>query len=421
MIIDGLIENTLKNTKLKRVPIKVDPSQLATHGYEHVTSFEGYVLHENDETVQVYMLNLPDQFDPVQMVDKQFVAPAVCNTINPSYENLKKRILLQLEKDGINTTAPGYEKILKSTNQEFLENYLQELGYINEKLKDFFKNIALAQEATSDKSSTGALDILTNNPFYKGFEKAVTAVTDSPKLVAGKGAILGRIGRFIKTLNPRELIDVDKYGAPKDSVKNGDTIYISNLPFRGLKTFKKGTMNYQVQGASTQSIFEGDRKVHKIINVQPIDIDRELDFSLDFSPLGNPEKTGTLIINFTNSREPTRYYNVKVLDYRNIKVLNVLGKLDVETGRIQNQIIQDETRQTVRYALEQLFDDKKPSDMGDLINKISDKILSNKRFKDRKLELLDKVLQGIAALPEDQKAGDLKGILTKQLKSSRLI
>ena len=75
MIIDGLIENTLKNTKLKRVRIKVDPSQLATYGYEHVTSFEGYVLYENNETVQVYMLNVPDQFDSVQTVDKQFVTP----------------------------------------------------------------------------------------------------------------------------------------------------------------------------------------------------------------------------------------------------------------------------------------------------------------------------------------------------------
>lgn len=413
MIIDGLIENTLKNTKLKRVRIKVDPSQLATHGYEHVTSFEGYVLHENNETVQVYMLNLPNQFDPVQTVNKQFVAPAICNTINPSYENLKKKILLQLEKDGINIAAPGYEKILKSTNQEFLEPYLQELGYTEEKLKNFFKSIALTQESVSDT--------ITNNPFYKGFEKAVTAVTDLPKLVAGKGAILGRIGRFIKTLNPRELIDVDKYGAPEKSVKGGDTIYITNLPFSGLKTFKKGTLKYQIQGASTQSIFDGDRKVHKIVNIQPIEIDRELDFSLDFSPLGNPAKTGTLIIKFTNSKEPPRYYNVRVKDYRNIKVLNVLGKLNIETGKIQNQITQDETRQTVRYALEQLFGDKKPSDMGELINKISDKILFNKAYKEERLNALDKILQKIVALPEDQKTGDLRDLLVRHLKLSRLI
>ena len=93
MRIDGLIENTFKNTRLKRVRIKVDPSQMAPYGYEHVTSFEGYVLEENSNTIQVYMLNIPDEFDPVQTVDKKFVTSTIANTVNPSVQNFKKKLL----------------------------------------------------------------------------------------------------------------------------------------------------------------------------------------------------------------------------------------------------------------------------------------------------------------------------------------
>ena len=59
--------------------------------------------------------------------------------------------------------------------------------------------------------------------------------------------------------------------------------------------------------------------------------------------------------------------------------------------------------------------------MGDLINKISDKLLSNKDYKEEKLDAFDKTLQKIVALPEDQKTGDLKDVLIRHLKLSGLI
>jgi len=411
MLIDGLIENTLKNTRLKRVRIKVDPSQLATYGYEHVTSFEGYILHENHETAQIYFLNLPDQFDSIQTVSKSHITPAVTDTINPSYDNLKKKILLQLEKEGIKSEAPGYQKILKSNNGEFLESYLKELGYTDDsKLKDFFKKITLGvSEAT--------IEDIVNNPWFKALHKVTRGVTNIPKYVAGKGAILGKIGKFIRSLNPRDLIDVDrKYGVPKDSVKSGDAIYITNLPFKNLKTFKKGAFTYQLQGTATGSIFEDRRKINKIIDLEPVEVDRELDFALDFSPLGNKEKIGTLVMDFRALKEPTRYYKVKVQNFGKVKLITVLNRLNDAEGQIGNQIVQDEVRTTVKAALEEFFGENPTEDMGDLINSISNEILSSKGSKDAALQKLDNLLQKILSTPETEKPSNLKFLLLKGLK-----
>ena len=97
MRIDGLIENTLRNSRLRRVRVKVDPSQLVTQGYENVSSFEGYVLEECGTTVQVYLLNVPKEFDSIQNVNKKHVTPAEQPTLNPSFENFKRRILKSIK------------------------------------------------------------------------------------------------------------------------------------------------------------------------------------------------------------------------------------------------------------------------------------------------------------------------------------
>jgi len=417
MRIDGLIENTLKNSRLKRVRIKVDPSQLATYGYEHVTSFEGYVLEENNSTVQVYMLDLPDQFEPVQTVDKKFINPAVANTINPSIQNFKRKLLSVLEKDKIDINCPDYQNIVKSNEGEFIEGYLKNLGYDGVKLQDLYKQVAIAEATEPSKFAVGAHKALDTA------NRAMNAITYIPRLVAGKKNIIGRVGRFIRSLNVNDLFDVDKYGNAKskdfpNGVKEGDTVYINNLPYESFKKFKYGNIIYQVRGIITRGIFDEKRKLHKIINVDPVQIDREIDFSLDFSVLGNPEKTGTLIMDFLKVEEPTKFFTVKVQDYQGNKIINVLKQISEQEGKIGFQIQQDEVRKVVKTALEEYFGDTPASNMGELINKISDKILQNKV---EKIEKFDKTMQLLMSKSETKKALRPEVELTRALKVEGLI
>jgi len=411
MIIDDLIENTLKNTKLKRVRIKVDPSQLATYGYEHVTSFEGYVLHEHNETVEVYIMNLPKQFDSVQTVDKKFITPTVDTTINPSYQNLKKKILAQLDKDNISSSNPKYKSIADSNNDEFLETYLKELGYDDSTIKTFYKMLVSAPVGES------VLDDIASNPLVRKASNTINAFASIPKFIAGKNAILGKIGRFMRTLNPRELIEVDRYKAPEQSVDNGDIIYITGLP--GLKNYRKGTITYQIQGTSTKGVYEQQRKLNKIIDLDPISLDKELDLSLDFSPLGNPEKTGTLIIDFRTTGKPTRYYRIKVRSFRNVKQLQVLNVLSQKEGEVENLANQEEVRYIIKNALDELAGENPLEGVEDLANKISDKILLSKN-KEAQIETFDKILQRLTTLTEEDKK-NLKTFLIKDLRSAGLI
>lgn len=413
MRIDGLIENTFKNTRLKRVRIKVDPSQMAPYGYEHVTSFEGYVLEENSNTIQVYMLNIPDEFDPVQTVDKKFVTSTIANTVNPSVQNFKKKLLSTLESDKVSTDNPNYQSILKCNDNEFIEGYLKNLGYDNEKLKDLYKRVAITEADLTGMANT----------FVDRANKAVNAFTYIPRLIAGKKNIIGRVGRFIRSLNVNDLFDVDKYGPAKTrdfpaGLKQGETIYINNLPYESLKKFKHGNIIYQIRGTSTKGIYQEQRKLIKIIDLDPVAVDRELDLSLDFSVLGNPNKTGTLVIDFRKEKEPTKYFSVKVQDYQENKILTVLGQLSEREGKIGYGIIQDEVRKVVKTALEEYFGEESVGEIGTLINQISDKILHK---KDENLENFDKAMQQLMATPESRRSGKPVLDLTKILKSRGLL
>jgi hypothetical protein len=418
MRVDGLIERALGQTKLKKVRIKVDPSQLSTFGYENVSSFEGYILSESIDTVEVYVLNVPSNIEPIQTVDKKHIEPV---QEKPSFDNFKKKILTALQKNNINKDNPSYKNILNSNNDEFIETYLKELGYESEKLKAFYKNILQNESGIDLIPGLSPIDLLKTAGNLAG--KAVSAYSSIPKFVVGKNNFIGKLGKFIRTLNPNDLVDVDRYGKAKSKeyptgVREGDTIYVKNLPLKGLKTMKHGVVEYQASGMTTKGIFEGRRKVNQIIELEPTELAREIDLSLDFAVLGNPEQKGILIIKFKKIKEQDRYYNAKVMDYQGSKIISVLNRITDQEGKISLQTIQDEVRQTVRKALEELLANNLPDDLGDMVNKISDKILPN---KDRNLDKFDKVMQKLAELPQIKKSTKPIIFVLKELKGVNLI
>lgn len=403
MRIDGLIENTLKNSRLKRVRVKVDPSQLVTRGYENVCSFEGYVLEENSTTVQVYLLNVPKEFDNVQTVDKKNVTQITAPTINPSYCNYKLKILKQLETEGIGIDSPVYKQIENCDSPDFIDSYLRAAGYTDDKLVSFYKQ-ALLQEAAPVGAAANALSKVARglqgieqSSLFKLADVGAKAIAKAPSLIVGKKNIIGRLANFMKSFDVNDLINVDKYKLKSKEFPTepsvGDSVYIKGLPFDNLPVKKFGNIDYQIRGVFESPKVNGKRKSNQIIEIFPMELRRQVALELDYAVLDNPDKTGTLIIDFLDVKMPTRYYKVKVDDFKNNLILTVVGRLDEKEGSVSWRLMQDEVVAAVAKSLEEFLGERKLENIDYVINTISANILENreKRLRDFDNAMVDLV------------------------------
>ena len=90
MLFDRLMEKTFKASRLKRVRINVDPATNPCFGYENCTSFEGYILQECGNSINVYILNAPAGIDPVQQVAIKDIEPLEQTPIDPTFGEIKR-------------------------------------------------------------------------------------------------------------------------------------------------------------------------------------------------------------------------------------------------------------------------------------------------------------------------------------------
>lgn len=380
MHIDRLIENTLRNSRLKRVRIKVDPSQLVTHGYEHVSSFEGYVLEESNTSVKVYLMNLPDEFDPVQVVDTKNVTAVPEQPLAPNFKTFKQKVLSYLEKNNIQKDNPVFKQIENANNPEFIETYLKELNFDDKKLLALYKNL-LCNEAIGDLGEIGSklkgmanlgaiqkgAQSFLDNPLYKLGHAAAKTIAGTPGFFIGKNNIIGRIAKFIKTLDVNDLLATDKVKLSSAEYERrpekDQTVLISfpkTLELPKIPKEKYGDFEYQIKGfIEGSTIREQKVKVTKLKNLSPAWLDREISVSLDFSILNNKEKTGTLIIDFKDRDTGSRYYESKIVLYKTVWIVGVIQKLEDSTGAIGRALAQDETTAAVQKAFESYFN-KRP-------------------------------------------------------------
>jgi len=408
MRIDGLIENTLRNSRLRRVRVKVDPSQLVTQGYENISSFEGYVLEECGTTVQVYLLNVPKEYDSIQNVDKKHVTPVQQSTLNPSFENFKKRILGCLEQDGVTTESPLYKQIVGSCNADFMEAFLRDAGYDDRKLLDLYKKVSIQEDVNE-----GVADVMKNvakglkgtvdSPIFKVAQAAAKGVASVPGLFVGKKNIIGRLANFMKTLDVKDLTEFDNFkkesSAFADEPKKGNTVFINNLPFSNLSQHKAGNISYQIRGTLGSDKTNSKRRSTTIQGLDPSSISRQLEMALDYATLNNNNKTGTLILDFLDAKLPTRYYEVKVDDYQNNLILTVTKRVNEREASISQRLIQDETLAIVKKALEEFLGDKKMAGLDYIVKTVADNILKK---RDTYILNFDKAMSELIKDPKAQ-------------------
>jgi len=300
MHIDLLIENTLRNSKLKRVRVKVDPSELAVFGYENVCSFEGYVLEECGTSVKVYMLNVPKEIDPVQDVEKKHVTPIEEPPLPTSFKNVKSKIIEALKKQGIDQTVPQIKQIENSNSLDFIETFLRELKFDEKKISDLYKAVLLAppvSEQSDEFSGFGRNLPNTGEQLMSGLKQGVDitgkTLAKAGELLMGKNHILRRLATFLRTFDPKDLINIQTKSKDYEHAPNKNDL-VQIMGVRGIKTIKgiisgQSVLQLPIFG-SYYEVSNLSPKISKLTNVY-----------LDLKLYNNPEKKGNIIFGFTDN------------------------------------------------------------------------------------------------------------------------
>lgn len=413
MRIDTILESTLRNSKLKRVRVKIDPAQLVMQNYHMLDSYEGYVLEENLDTLKVYMLDLPDEFEPVQTVNKSHTEelPGGNNT------NIIPRVLKQLEQEGVSCDNPAYQKIQNLHDAEFVDSYLRELGYDDKKLIEFYKKISLnpVYEGVADLISKGKNAIeggilkggqaargLTSSGLFKAGEMGAKGLASIPGLLVGKNNIIGRFAKFLQTFDVNELIKASEKYDSKDptKIKEGSQIFIkfSVGPSKVLPDTRLVRIEgeeYQLSGVVQELHITDTDKSFRISVVHPHAFNSQYSASLSYPEIFNKQRIGQIVLAPREPRKELEIYNAKIKVTPKYILVHVYERVDSHSAG-NTSLNQDNIRLRVEQALKQFLGDRTLENITKVVGNIAGNLSkaseedSNaiKRFEDDMIDLL---------------------------------
>lgn len=322
-MLNQLIENTLKNTKLKRVRVKSDPSIPPVFGYENVSHFEGYILEECGNTVSVYIINAPPSLDPLQTVNISRIEEIPQRPVVPSnetpYETLKLMLLKALIKAGFDENTPIYGQIKNTNNPEFVKAFLDQAGIKPEELSCFVEAAetpatpaapqATPQDVGGAKDKVFGKPVSKTNKILKGVSKGLKlasgALTKGSELLFDRDKnIIGRLTRFLKTLDVNDLVNLKNLKLKSKDYPEmpyqDSPVYVYGLPT--LKYFKQEEQKYQIKG-KVSAINYSTEGVKFVVGTLEPPIKDLKQILLDFDVLDNPTKQGKIIFIFKDGKE----------------------------------------------------------------------------------------------------------------------
>lgn len=146
----NICNNVLKEKKLQRVRIKVDPVWAEKIGFFNSPNFEGYILEETpiDESaeIKVFVVNMPPGYDSVQSVKQQNLEPIEATEQDPvstaNYSKLtllKKGILDKMLELGKKKDDPDVIQVLNSKDLGFIETFLRQMNFTEEDLLNLYR------------------------------------------------------------------------------------------------------------------------------------------------------------------------------------------------------------------------------------------------------------------------------------------
>jgi len=131
------ISESLKNTNLRRIRIKTDPSKVKNNeDFKNIEGYEGYILGESKGFLKILILT-PD----MPLMD---VPPEIIEHINDEHNidymnNFKEFCKKYLETHGTKTCDPIFKNIDNSNNFNDVEIFLKQHGLNNETLLEIYK------------------------------------------------------------------------------------------------------------------------------------------------------------------------------------------------------------------------------------------------------------------------------------------
>lgn len=140
MKMNVLMESILRKSMLKRIRIKVDPTQIEHSNLALSPSYEGYVLEECGEMLKVYILDLPAEFNPIQNVNKKFTTP-IQSSSNNKFIQVKNKLLSGVKRLGVAEDSPHFGQLSNSDSLDTFEQLLRQAGFNETKLLELYKNI----------------------------------------------------------------------------------------------------------------------------------------------------------------------------------------------------------------------------------------------------------------------------------------
>jgi len=136
-----ILEESIKNTSLKRVRVKVDPGQISSEcDFAKCTSYEGYILTEGVKTIKILVLSPEMSIEDVTPDMIEYIAnEEACDCI----DDLKAFIIEKLMNNGTVASDTIIKNINNCSEISDVEAFLKQSGYDAESINEIYRSYIL--------------------------------------------------------------------------------------------------------------------------------------------------------------------------------------------------------------------------------------------------------------------------------------
>lgn len=144
----SIVNESLKSTKLKRVRVKTDPSQVSDNlDFRNIAGYEGYIISEKNNILKILVLNPEMTIADVTDDMIEYIANDgnMCqNTVLDDFKYVAKNALVKEKNKKEND--PVFGNIDNCNNINDLEAFLKQNGFSDSELNDLYRSYITSDE-----------------------------------------------------------------------------------------------------------------------------------------------------------------------------------------------------------------------------------------------------------------------------------
>lgn len=137
----SILNESLKNTRLKRVRVKTDPSCVADNiDFRNIAGYEGYIISEHNKNIKILVLNPEMSIADVTDDMIEYIANdnTFCqNTVLDDFKSMAKNALVREKNKKEND--PVFGNIDNCNSIDDLEVFLKQNGFTELELNDLYR------------------------------------------------------------------------------------------------------------------------------------------------------------------------------------------------------------------------------------------------------------------------------------------